>query len=193
MPRRAQVAITRQAISPRLAIRILLNMGSRSRATDAAAIGASKRCALALDAHRCTRRLAELPWVDRHIDSRRVRPIRLALVEKCRYAFASLGRHTDAGDARGGVENQGVAYRVSGDRADQRLAFALRHRAGSVQAADKSLDAVIQIFFAKHQFVDQSDTVGLGRVEAFGGEEITPRRALTNGRNHVRADHGGDE
>src|SRR3954466_7569826 len=112
MARRRHVRMTRQAISPRFAIRILENMASGNR-----------RCVFREDRLRGRRD-----------------PGRLALLEECADAFTAFGRRTDAGDAFGRVLDELARHRPVRDRADQVLGFALRGGARFEQQVHQRAD-----------------------------------------------------
>src|SRR5258705_11435784 len=115
MPMSRAAVMTRHAISPRLAMRILRNT----------LLPLPRR----LYAHR-------FEILD---------PGRFPLFEERRDAFLAFGGNTDLGDSLGGVGDQGVIGRPRCNRAHQVLDLGVRGPAADDQVAEDRVDCAIQL------------------------------------------------
>src|SRR6188474_2414999 len=146
IPMRRAVLATRQAISPRFAIRILRNTLGLSR-----------------------------------------NPRRLALLEERRDAFLPLGRDADLGDALRGVVDHCVVDCAGRDETNQVLDLRQRLRPTLRQVFQNFPDVGVELFRRRHHG-EQTNTVGLIRIEDLSCQKIPPSNPLPHSPHHIRTD-----
>src|SRR5439155_16219546 len=154
MPRRLAVAATRQAISPRLAIRIFLNM-------------------------LVSPVFLPLPGGEGTSVSKPRRP---ALLKERLHAFLAFVAGTHVGDAARRVFAPRCGQRLTGNVLYQRLARAQGHRPVADHRRDDLVDLGVDLV-ERTDRMDEAERLRLHRAEALGGHEVTPRSLLAQRAN----------
>ncbi len=110
-----------------------------------------------------------------------------ALLEEGAHALATLLAGADVGDATRGVVAQAGANVLAGHVLHEALAGLDRLGAVGPQGRHDALDLGIELA-GRADLVDEAHAMGLGRIEALGGDEVAPGGLLAHRADHVGTD-----